>query len=511
MSGAAGRIDRWPWAVEGAAWRAVAAIAGAGLLAWMAASFELWVVLGGLLALAAAVVLIAKPEAATLATAFLLYVNFPAILTKQHGLPPAAAGAFILLLGLPIAEALLVRRERPRTDATFGLMLAFLGVLLMSTLGAVDSGLALGRVQQYCAEGLLVYWLVVNAVRDLRTLRGTFWLLLAAGSLLSVLCLYQDLTGSYRQEFGGLAYRNFQVSDEPVEPTVVQRRQQWDRAQGPVDEPNRFAQILIVLVPLAAFLFRTAPSPSHRLLAALLGGLTLTGVGLTLSRGGLLTLALLAIAMALLRWVRGWQVTAGAVALLIVFSAVSPFFLARVRSIAEAAHVLGGDPYQRQEADGAIRGRVTEMLAALHVFRDHPVLGVGPGQFARFYFQRYAANADIKFRDIAVPRRAHNLYLEMGAELGLLGLGTFLALVAGLMRALWRARRLALARDGQAADLAAALWLSLFAYLATGVFLHLSYQQYFWFLVALASAGLHVAARHVATPGEEECGWPRSR
>jgi hypothetical protein len=46
--------------------------------------------------------------------------------------------------------------------------------------------------------------------------------------------------------------------------------------------------------------------------------------------------------------------------------------------------------------------------------------------------------------------------------------------------------------DPEAADLSAALWLSLFAYLCTGLFLHLSYPQYFWFLVALASVTLHV-------------------
>lgn len=514
MAGAFGDARRWPEATASGAAGAVACAGGMVVLAWLVSSFDALPVLAGLLGLAAAVVMMAKPQAATLVVAVLLYLNVPAILTKQHGVPAAAAGAFVLLLGFPILHAVIVRREGLRFDGTFGLMLAFLGALLLSTLGAVDAGLALNRVLQFASEGLLLYWLVVNVVRDLETLKRVFWLLLAAGSLLSVLCLYQDLTGDYGEEFGGLAYRNYDVSLNSGDASAIQKRRTWDRAQGPVDEPNRFAQILIVLVPLSAFLYRSARSRAQRLLAGALGGLVLTGVGLTLSRGGLVTLALLAMAMALLGWIRGWQALAGALALVVVFSAVSPFFVNRVRSIAAAAHLLGGDETRQQEADGAIRGRVTEMLAALHVFRDHPVLGVGPAQFPAFYFQKYASNADIKFRDIDVPRRAHNLYLELGAELGALGLGVFLAIVGLLMRGLWRTRRRWVGTDPEAADLCATLWLGLFAYLSTGMFLHLSYQLYFWLLVALASAGLHLVppgrgqrgARHA-----EETAWLASR
>jgi O-antigen ligase len=349
-----------------------------------------------------------------------------------------------------------------------------------------------------------LYFLVINAVTDLATLRRVFWVLLAAAALVSTLCLYQDVTGSYTQEFGGLAHRNYEASEDTSRIEVVQRRRTWDRAQGPVDEPNRFAQVLIVLVPLAVFLFRNAPTPLQRLLAAGLGGLTVMGAGLTLSRGGILTLGLLAIGMARVRWVRTWQLAAGAAVMVVAFSAVSPFFVSRMLSIVNAGHLLGDDQFSHQQADGAMRGRLTEMLAALHVFMDHPVIGVGPSQFARYYFVEYAGNANIKFREINVPRRAHSLFFELGAEQGALGLAGFSALVGGLMWGLWRARRRWLERDLERADLAAALALSLFAYLATGFFLHLSYQRYFWLLVALGSAALHVVTTR---EGDEE---PRS-
>jgi len=481
----------------GAAWWWVLVPVGLAALAALAAKAGPFPALALILAATAGVATLMRPDAATLVTAFLLYTNVPAILTKEHGMPEALAGAFILLLAVPIGHALVVRRESLRFDTTLGLMFALLAVMLLSTLGAVSERIAIDRVRGFAIEGLLLYWLIVNAVRSVHALRKLFWALLVASSLLSVLSLYQDLTGSYQQEFGGLAHRRYDPQGAgPEEQEKLLRRS--TRAQGPVDEPNRFAQILIVLVPIAAYMYRTAGSRLATVSAAGLGLLTLTGVLLTLSRGAFVTLALLAIMMARIKWVRTRSVVLGAVAVLAVLPVVSPFFLDRLVSIVDARHLVG-DPSGYQQADGAMRGRTTEMLAALHVFRDHPLVGVGPGQFAPFYFQKYAASADIKFRDINVPRRAHNLYLELAAEWGALGLGVFVAIGGLLARSLWRARSRLLGRDGHGADLAAALCLSLLAYASSAMFLHLSYQRYYWLLLGVAGAALY-ALREVSGP-----------
>ena len=348
---------------------------------------------------------------------------------------------------------------------------------------------------------------MVNVVRDLPTLRKLFWALLTAGALVAALSLYQEITGAYQQEFGGLAHRRIiETGDgEPVQDVGRQRR-----AQGPVDEPNRFAQILVVLLPLACFLYRTAPSPEQKFSAGVLGAFALTGIALTLSRGGLITVGLMAVAMVFFGWMRARHLVAGTLALFAIVPLFSPPFLDRITSIVDARHLLGESQMAQQQADGAIRGRTTEMLAALYVFRDHPLVGVGPGQFSRFYFTDYARRADIKFRDISVPRRAHSLYLELGAEHGALGLGAFLAIVGLLMRRLWRARRAWQGRSEEAVDLSTALWLSLFGYLSTGIFLHLSYQRYYWFLLAIASAGAHVLQERRLPAAKEERPWRRS-
>jgi O-antigen ligase len=142
------------------------------------------------------------------------------------------------------------------------------------------------------------------------------------------------------------------------------------------------------------------------------------------------------------------------------------------------------------------------MLAAAIVFAQHPVIGVGPGQYFPFYSAMYHGIYEIKFRDRPGQRRAHNLFLEMGAETGIVGLAVFLTIFIVPARQLWRARRRWLGRDPERAHVAAALFLSLGAYLATGLFLHLAYERYCWFLLGTIGAALQMLKD---TPPDQ---WP---
>jgi hypothetical protein len=93
-------------------------------------------------------------------------------------------------------------------------------------------------------------------------------------------------------------------------------------------------------------------------------------------------------------------------------------------------------------------------------------------------------------------------------------LAAFLLIVGLPMRELWRRRRQWLTADGEAADLATALCLSLVAYLCTGIFLHLSYQLYYWFLLAVTGAALQILRTWPAPAGAdagEERGWRQLR
>jgi O-antigen ligase len=141
------------------------------------------------------------------------------------------------------------------------------------------------------------------------------------------------------------------------------------------------------------------------------------------------------------------------------------------------------------------------MLAALAAYTDHAVLGVGPGQYLPYYSVEYQGKPEISIRELAEPRRAHSLYLEIAAETGTIGLLVFLAIPLLLLRDLGRIRRALSKRRPDLARLAAAFTLSIVAYLGTGAFLHLSYERYYWFMIGLASAAVGVLGRVAAEVG----------
>jgi putative inorganic carbon (hco3(-)) transporter len=464
-------------------------------LAVMVRSYETPVVLGALLGALVLATLFALPQLATLGVIFLLYSNAPAV-AVLHGAPRIFAGAVILAFGIPLADRLINRRERAQFDRVFALMLAFLGVLLLASLGARDKVVAIDRVVTFATEGLLLYWLFVNTVTSRVMLRRVMWCLLAAGSFLGSLSIYQAATGSYDQQFAGFAERQleleFKRERDVAAGTLEDRMYRADRAEGPQIGANRYAQIMVVLVPLAILLARLAPTRRRRVLALAAGGIILTAIALTYSRGGMLALVVLACLSTYAAWLRPRHVLIGALIAVLLLPALSPSVYKRIASLGEVTAL--SDP----GTDGSLRGRATEMLAAVHVFADYPALGVGPGQYAPFYSVEYQQIPGIRFRDIQKSRRAHSLYFEIAAETGVIGLAVFLAIPLMLLRALWRARRQWLERDRELAETAAALWLSLSGFLFTALFMSHAFERYYWLLVALAAAALHIMRAHAA-------------
>ncbi len=449
--------------------------------------------IGGFLLLVGTLVV---PEAGTLAFLFVVYTNLPAIASQLHGVPQSIAAAAIVLIAVPFGLYVFLRRQRLVLDIPFALMIVFLVAAVLSTYVARDRGVALRWIWTYLSEGLLLYLLVVNTVRGLLTLRRALWVLITAGSLLGCLSLYQEVSHSYHQQFAGLAQRDIERAPAPARqdlggasPVKVRLR---DRAAGPIGDPNRYAQILIVLLPIALLRIRAEQRRALKVLAAFAAVTILAGIMLSYSRGAFLALALLVPAMGLLGYIRSRHVLIAAVVAVVLAPIVGPRYLARMDTIWIVPDLLSNARAEPVQADGAIRGRLTEMLAAYTVFRDYPIIGVGPGQFLPFYSVEYMDNRDIAFRGIGRVRRAHSLYLELAAETGIIGVVTFMTIVCFIGQRLWRARKRWLRTHPALADLATTFLLSLMGYLATALFLQLSYQRYYWLLLGLAGAAVQI-------------------
>jgi O-antigen ligase len=276
------------------------------------------------------------------------------------------------------------------------------------------------------------------------------------------------------------------------------------RAGGPVGGPNRFAQILLTMLPLGLSLLWTERKRDTRLLAALTSGLILAGVLLTYSRGGSVALIALVWLLFVFGYLRVRQILVGAVVTGLLVTAVAPGYIGRIQSMIGLERFVSEAVVEKKQGDSAIRGRLTEMLAAMHVFLDHPVVGVGPGQFSPFYSLEYMQNPEIQFRHIENTRRAHTLYFELAAETGILGLALFLTIAGIVLVRLGRLRRQLRLRRPDLSHVAAAFYASLAMYFVTAVFLHFSYQRYYWIALALAAIAARLIQEESEKPTREE-------
>lgn len=446
--------------------------------------------------LVVAFLLLRWPEVGTLFALLLLYLNLPANAVKLYGLPyPIAAGAAVLLVPA-LVQTFFIRRSRALIDRPFLLMIVFLGALVISSLFVKDSDLALLWIQKYLTEGLLLYFLVINLVRNRHALRRVTWVLLFAGAFLASLTLYQELTHNYSNEFGGLAQRTLErektediLFGKVAQPTQSKIRLA-NRAQGPIDDPNRYAQLLIVLLPLGWFRIRDERGVISKVLAATFSTLILSGVLLTYSRGGFLGVFVIVGLMTMMRCIRPYQLLLATALLIVSIPIIAPGYKDRILTLRGLQGVIS--PEASVETDAVERGRAAEMLAAWNVFRDYPIVGVGPGQFAPIYSLSYLSE-NYSLRRIVEQRRAHSLYLEIMAETGAVGIVAFMAIVLVVMRRLAQTRRHLAATHAELANFSTAFLLAISAYMTTAIFLQLSYHRYFWLLIALAGVTVQVS------------------
>lgn len=438
-----------------------------------------------------------RPNVTTYFVMFLVYLNVPVILTRFHGVPFIVGVAIPAMLFIPIGYEILFRRQPIIIAPALPWAVLFVVIQAISALFSRDPVIGFGNVVTSVTEGLMVFILITNAVRTPEILRGVVWSLVAAGALMGMLCGYQFFTKTYGRNYGGFAQVSAGIGFQAAagDPSRRQRR-----LAGPIGKENRFAQNMLMLVPLALYRFRGEKSSLLRiagLIAMLLIGL---GFSLAFSRGAMVGLVLMVGVMAVCRYVRIRDVVLVGVALLVMLMIV-PQYRTRLMSLQKLAGmgVTKNDNYQTP--DSSMRGRATEMLAAAWVFADHPVIGVGPRMF-KYYSAEYGNDGGMK--GLEGTREAHCLYLGLAADTGVLGIFAFGAMLFVTLRELSKVRRQCLTDDPFMANLATGFILVITAYMTTGIFAHFSYIRYFWVMLALAGSAAYVARDRIAARQSEQ-------
>lgn len=421
------------------------------------------------------------PDVATMATIFILYSNIAVIAVKFHNVPYLVGAAFPMLLAIPLAAYLILRRQKLVFTVALPFLIIFLFVQFLGTLFARNINEAFNELAVFIIEGVAIYVLITNVVRTRQLLRRILWVLLLAGVVLSVVPLYQQVTGNFDNLYGGFGQtseRGFRTGEEDLFGEVRQAR-----LAGAIGEQNRFAQVLLMLVPLGLFQFWSLSKQAKalRLLTLLATVVIFTGVLLTFSRGAAVAIGLMIFIMALMRLIK-WRQLAIVLLIMILLPLLLPQYGTRLATLTTLPNFFSPDT---NVDDGVFESRTTEMVAAFLVFADHPLIGVGPGMF-KYYSATYGDQVNPGV--LEGTRESHNLFLGIAADHGVLGLISFLGIIGVTLYELLRSRKWLAQHQPDLLNLVNAFILTIVVYLGTGLFLHLSYARYFWLMMALAGA-----------------------
>lgn len=292
-------------------------------------------------------------------------------------------------------------------------MIAFLIMANISALNAIFPALADQRFEEFNKIGLMVF-LTIWAMRDRKAYDFLFWGILAS--------------------FGYCVLKNL------VETQTLGSWVSIKGVAGWISDSNDWALALTMALPL----FYTALAYNWQrgwkvrlLLGGALAGALLT-LTLTSSRGGFLAAAgsgLLFLAMDRKPW-RAVMV-AGAAALVVSFY-MPDSYVDKIQSIfglEDAAQAAWNKELEdSEEYTGA--ERLYFWRVASEIMADHPLTGVGWGNFIKEFERREDTP------DVAV---AHSTWFQVGAEAGEIGLALYaLMIVTALLQAFrswWKARK----------------------------------------------------------------------
>lgn len=422
------------------------------------------VVIVPVLALGLGLVCLHRPDWAVLgAYAGILLDSRGLSSVRVAGLPITLAKLLVATaLGVHLVHAVLGRRALlPWTPLTAG-VLAVLGSMLVS-LGSVGD-LRLAWIELAGVLMLAALLHLVVAVVELRRLSG----LLRWMAAITLLVFLQVLVSARQQGAFAAAQDAWQT-----------------RETGAYTDPNAWATALLVS---SCFLLGALARDPHRFATPLLLGLLVLFPAClvqSMSRAGLIALVVVSPVLAWSLWPRRRLVAAALVPLLLV----TPWVV-NVEAALLRYSTLVDPSFEAGIGGSSLREREALVRAAMEVIRLHPVMGVGVGNF-RLVAEELTSGA--------VWKIAHNSYLTIVAEQGVLGVVShgWLALAAlrAAMTAAWRAPTVGLRGVG-AGYLSATL---AFAAMAATLNLATFALAWFYFGVGLVVTGSVTAASPPST------------
>jgi len=427
-------------------------------------------ILAGLVGLAVFIGTVFSVELGLFALVFLTYTRLSDIAVHMHN-APSIAKFFVALLVVAILIRWAIFQESPRGWVRPAVLLGLYGLVgVASIISANDPARVWETITDYVKDAIIALVVVILLQRG-ESFRRVIWVLLIVGIFLGTLSAYQAFTRNFEQSFWGFAQAKLMQ--------IVGEANDY-RIGGPIGDPNFYAQILVVLVPLALERFIHERKLILKFLAGWALLVTVFSIIFTYSRGGFLSMIVVLTLMFLFYPPRVYQAPVFIISLLTVAYFIPSNYFERVLTLQDFL-----TPNRSLHAeDISIRSRTSENLAAWEMFKDHPFLGVGWRNYPLLYLE-YAK--EIGLAPEAEERSAHNLYLEVAAETGAFGVASFGLLIGTSLYLLFSARK-KFRRAGlrHYVDMTTAYAVGLIGYLTAAMFIHAAYPRYLYLLLGIA-------------------------
>ncbi|HEY6359506.1 MAG TPA: O-antigen ligase family protein [Vicinamibacterales bacterium] len=387
---------------------------------------------------------------------------FPVLQTAR---PAILAGLFAIALYVSDRHA--SRRSDLLWVRPTKLLVALLVWMTLSVPGSLSPGDSFGLVFDNFVKTVLMYVVVAGAVRDVRDVERLSGVYLAAATVYACVVLSRFELGS------GDAWR-------------LGRLYYYDA--------NDFATFIVSALPLGLYFAHAGRRQSVRLAAAMALLVLTVAFVRTGSRGGFIALVAVG-GFVLLRYraiAAGWRVSTFVLAALLLVATASDEYWKQMGTI------LSDSDYNQTDESG----RLQIWQRGMGYMLQHPVLGVGPGNF-QMAEGTLSPFADRQQFGIGVRwNAAHSSLVQVGAELGLVGLVLFVTLIASAFGALRRVTRGHGSRPADCdAELTQALTASLFGFVVGAFFLSLAYSEMLYTLIALAVGLQKVTTRRASRAG----------
>lgn len=278
-------------------------------------------------------------------------------------------------------------------------LLVFLGaVIFISKRNAYEADATIYVFNEYLRMTVLVF-LMINIIKTEKDLRQTS---LALVYLITFLVFYSYYR--YKTEGLPIAVPNFYYVDR-----------------------NFFAESIVAILPLAFVFYEESRKKITKfaflgIVAAMAGG-----VILTYSRGGFLALAIVLLFLFLQTKKKVAMAIFGIIILLLFLPHIGQKYKDRIGTI------------ETYEEDSAAMARVATYGAGINMIKDHPIIGVGAGNF-NYLFSYYCPSELLKYGGEGIS--IHNMFLQIFSETGFLGGGFFVLVIMGCFLTVHRLNRM---------------------------------------------------------------------